>query len=209
MEISIKKINIKKVKEEINKFIEEEFKDYKTLKGILSKFNNDLTISVSCIRNILVMINSYDIAFKEKNNLINLPINSALYSVNPYNNKQIFETIFDYKKIDEENIEIILKIEPINKIDKHLLFIIEAQINIFKDFLENEKDNFKETLIPTLKLNFSKAFEVVNEIMKMKKEDFERLKLNENIDLYLKEIAYCLDNYKMPELYEKVKNENN
>ena len=79
----------------------------------------------------------------------------------------------------------------------------------FKDFLENGKDNFKETLIPTLKLNFSKAFEVVNEIMKMKKEDFERLKLNENIDLYLKEIAYCLDNNKMPELYEKVKNENN
>lgn len=209
MEISIKKINIKEVKEEINKFIEEEFKDYKTLKGILSKFNNDLTISVSCIRNILVMINSYDIAFKEKNNLINLPINSALYSVNPYNNKQIFKTIFDYKKIDDENIEVILKVEPINEIDKHLLFIIEAQINIFKDFLENGKDNFKETLIPTLKLNFSKAFEVVSEIMKMKKEDFERLKLNENIDLYLKEIAYCLDNYKMPELYEKVKNENN
>ena len=137
MEITIKRINIKEIKEEINKFIEEEFKNYKTLKGILNKFNNDLTISVSCIRNILVMINSYDIAFKEKNNLINLPINSALYSVNPYNNKQIFETIFDYKKIDEENIEIILKIEPINKIDKHLLFIIEAQINIFKDFLEN------------------------------------------------------------------------
>ena len=209
MEIVIKQINIKEIKEEMNKFIEEEFENYKTLKGILSKFNNDLTISVSCIRNILVMINSYDIAFKEKNKLINLPINSALYSVNPYNNKQIFETIFDYKKIDEENIEVILKIEPINEIDKHLLFIIEAQINIFKDFLENGNDNFKETLIPTLKLNFSKAFEVVNEIMKMKKEDFERLKLNENIDLYLKEIAYCLDNYKMPELYEKVKNENN
>ena len=203
MEIVIKRINIKEIKEEMNKFIEEEFKNYKTLKGILSKFNNDLTISISCIRNILVMINSYDIAFKEKNNLINLPINSALYSVNPYNN------ILDYKKIDEKNIEVNLKIEPINEIDKHLLFIIEAQINIFTDFLENGKDNFKETLIPTLKLNFSKAFEVVNEIMKMKKEDFERLKLNENIDLYLKEIAYCLDNYKMPELYEKVKNENN
>ena len=98
MEIVIKKINIKEIKEEMNKFIEEEFENYKTLKGILSKFNYVFCLSVSCIRNILVMINSYDIAFKEKNKLINLPINSALYSVNPYNNKQIFETIFDIKK---------------------------------------------------------------------------------------------------------------
>ena len=79
MEITIKRINIKEIKEEMNKFIEEEFKNYKTLKGILSKFNNDLTISVSCIRNILVMINSYDIAFKEKNKLINLPILGKMY----------------------------------------------------------------------------------------------------------------------------------
>lgn len=203
------KKDVEEIEQEIEKFIKEEFINYKVFTSLALKFNNKETIKAIMLRNLLTILNSYDVALQQKHKLMSLPLNTTLYSVNPYTNKEIFNVEF---KIEEENNEFLMLVEinPKEKKDECLFFTLETQLKMFNNFFSDEIiQDFKKTIIDSLKLNFSKSLEAINEIAKMaKSKDFEKLDLNTDLDLYLKEIAYSLDQYKMPEIYERVKNEN-
>ena len=208
MEIKIIKVNTKKIINELEKFIDEEFKNYKVFSSLAKKFNRESVVNITSVRNTMIVLNSYDLAFRDKNKLTTTPLTSSIYATSPYNNKFIFDSVFDFNKIDDENIEVVLRIEPIEKINEHLLVFIKTQMKLFNEFINLDSTNFEETIISALKLNFSNAFEIVSDITKMNKEDEERLEIKNDLDFYLKEIAYALVDIRMPEVYEEVLNEN-
>lgn len=201
MEILIRKINIKRIYEKLNEWKEIEFKSYPSFKELIENFINDDTIGVISTFNILLMLNSFDKMIKDKNKYINLPINSVIYMVNPYTNKEIFNSEFLYK-INNEEIEIYLKIEPVNEKDIVPIFTILPLINEFKKFSDTLKEeDVQNTIIDNIKLKMSNGFESILQIVRLNNEEKEKLEIKESLELYYKQMAYTIDPYKSTILY--------
>lgn len=201
MEILIRKINIKRIYEKLNEWKEIEFKSYPSFKELIENFINDDTIGVISTFNILLMLNSFDKMVKDKNKYINLPINSVIYMVNPYTNKEIFNSEFLYK-VNNEEIEIYLKIEPVDEKDVVPIFTVLPLINEFKKFSDTLKEeDVQNTIIDNIKLKMSNGFESILQVVRLNNEEKEKLEIKENLDLYYKQMAYAIDPYKSTILY--------
>lgn len=203
MKIIIKKINTKRIYEKLNEWKEIEFKSYPSFKTIIENYINDTTIGVVSTYTILLMINSFDKMVKEKNNYVSLPINSILYMVNPYTNKEMFDTKFNYS-INGEDIEVFIEVNPVNKEDEVSMFTIGPLIGEFKKFSDGLKvEDVQNTIIDTIKLKLSDGFESVLTVVRLEDKEKEKLKIEENIELYYKQIAYNIDPYMTSVLYNE------
>ena len=206
MKIVLKKINIERIYEKLNEWKEIEFKKYPVFKTIIENYINNTTIGVISTYTILLMLNSFDKMVKEKNEYVTLPINSAIYMVNPYTNESMFETKFDYC-IKEKEIEIFLNINPKKQEDEISMFVINPIINEFKKFSETLKEeDVQNAIIDTIKLKLSDGFESVLTIVRLEENEKKRLEIEENIDFYYKQIAYILDPYETSSLYKEAVN---
>lgn len=206
MKIVLKKINIERIYEKLNEWKEIEFKKYPVFKTIIENYINNTTIGVISTYTILLMLNSFDKMVKEKNEYVTLPINSAIYMVNPYTNESMFETKFDYC-IKEKEIEIFLNINPKKQEDEISMFVINPIINEFKKFSETLKEeDVQNAIIDTIKLKLSDGFESVLTIVRLEENEKKRLEIEENIDFYYKQIAYILDPYETSSLYKEAIN---
>ena len=149
------------------------------------------------------MINSFDKMVKEKNEYVSLPINSTLYMVNPYTNKEMFDTKFNYS-INGEDIEVFIEVNPVNKKDEISMFTIGPLIGEFKKFSDGLKnEDVQNTIIDTIKLKLSDGFESVLSVVRLEDKEKEKLKIEENIELYYKQIAYNIDPYMTSVLYNE------
>ena len=206
MKIVLKKINIERIYEKLNEWKEIEFKKYPVFKTIIENYINNTTIGVISTYTILLMLNSFDKMVKEKNEYVTLPINSAIYMVNPYTNESMFETKFDYC-IKEKEIEIFLNINPKKQENEISMFVINPIINEFKKFSETLKEeDVQNAIIDTIKLKLSDGFESVLTIVRLEENEKKRLEIEENIDFYYKQIAYILDPYETSSLYKEAVN---
>lgn len=206
MKIVLKKINIERIYEKLNEWKEIEFKKYPVFKTIIENYINNTTIGVISTYTILLMLNSFDKMVKEKNEYITLPINSAIYMVNPYTNESMFETKFDYC-IKEKEVEVFLNINPKKQEDEISMFVINPIINEFKKFSETLKEeDVQNVIIDTIKLKLSDGFESVLTIVRLEENEKKRLEIEENIDFYYKQIAYILDPYETSSLYKEAVN---
>lgn len=206
MKIILKKINIERIYEKLNEWKEIEFKKYPIFKTIIENYINNTTIGVISTYTILLMLNSFDKMVKEKNEYVTLPINSAIYMVNPYTNESMFETKFDYC-IKEKEIEVFLNINPKKQEDEISMFVINPIINEFKKFSETLKEeDVQNAIIDTIKLKLSDGFESVLTIVRLEENEKKRLEIEENIDFYYKQIAYILDPYETSSLYKEAVN---
>ena len=206
MKIVLKKINIERIYEKLNEWKETEFKKYPVFKTIIKNYINNTTIGVISTYTILLMLNSFDKMVKEKNEYVTLPINSAIYMVNPYTNESMFETKFDYC-IKEKEIEVFLNINPKKQEDEISMFVINPIINEFKKFSETLKEeDVQNAIIDTIKLKLSDGFESVLTIVRLEENEKKRLEIEENIDFYYKQIAYILDPYETSSLYKEAVN---
>lgn len=206
MKIVLKKINIDRIYEKLNEWKEIEFKKYPVFKTIIENYINNTTIGVISTYTILLMLNSFDKMVKEKNNYVTLPINSAIYMVNPYTNESMFETKFDYS-INEKEVEVFLNINPKKREDEISMFVINPIMNEFKKFSETLKEeDFQNTIIDTIKLKLSDGFESVLEIIRLEETEKKKLEIEENIEFYYKQIAYILDPYETSSLYKEAIN---
>jgi hypothetical protein len=206
MKIVLKKINIERIYEKLNEWKEIEFKKYPVFKTIIENYINNTTIGVISTYTILLMLNSFDKMVKEKNEYVTLPINSAIYMVNPYTNESMFETKFDYC-IKEKEIEVFLNINPKKQEDEISMFVINPIINEFKKFSETLKEeDVQNAIIDTIKLKLSDGFESVLTIVRLEENEKKRLEIEENIDFYYKQIAYILDPYETSSLYKEAVN---
>jgi hypothetical protein len=206
MKIVLKKINIERIYEKLNEWKEIEFKKYPVFKTIIENYINNTTIGVISTYTILLMLNSFDKMVKEKNEYVTLPINSAIYMVNPYTNESMFETKFDYC-IKEKEIEIFLNINPKKQENEISMFVINPIINEFKKFSETLKEeDVQNAIIDTIKLKLSDGFESVLTIVRLEENEKKRLEIEENIDFYYKQIAYILDPYETSSLYKEAIN---
>lgn len=206
MKIVLKKINIERIYEKLNEWKEIEFKKYPVFKTIIENYINNTTIGVISTYTILLMLNSFDKMVKEKNEYITLPINSAIYMVNPYTNESMFETKF-YYCIKEKEVEVFLNINPKKQEDEISMFVINPIINEFKKFSETLKEeDVQNAIIDTIKLKLSDGFESVLTIVRLEENEKKRLEIEENIDFYYKQIAYILDPYETSSLYKEAVN---
>lgn len=206
MKIILKKINIERIYEKLNEWKEIEFKKYPVFKTIIENYINNTTIGVISTYTILLMLNSFDKMVKEKNEYVTLPINSAIYMVNPYTNESMFETKFDYC-IKEKEVEVFLNINPKKQEDEISMFVINPIINEFKKFSETLKEeDVQNAIIDTIKLKLSDGFESVLTIVRLEENEKKRLEIEENIDFYYKQIAYILDPYETSSLYKEAIN---
>lgn len=206
MKIVLKKINIERIYEKLNEWKEIEFKKYPVFKTIIENYINNTTIGVISTYTILLMLNSFDKMVKEKNEYVTLPINSAIYMVNPYTNESMFETKFDYC-IKEKEVEVFLNINPKKQEDEISMFVINPIINEFKKFSETLKEeDVQNAIIDTIKLKLSDGFESVLTIVRLEENEKKRLEIEENIDFYYKQIAYILDPYETSSLYKEAVN---
>lgn len=206
MKIVLKKINIERIYEKLNEWKEIEFKKYPVFKTIIENYINNTTIGVISTYTILLMLNSFDKMVKEKNEYVTLPINSAIYMVNPYTNESMFETNFDYC-IKEKEVEVFLNINPKKQEDEVSMFVINPIINEFKKFSETLKEeDVQNAIIDTIKLKLSDGFESVLTIVRLEENEKKRLEIEENIDFYYKQIAYILDPYETSSLYKEAVN---
>lgn len=206
MKIVLKKINIERICEKLNEWKEIEFKKYPVFKTIIENYINNTTIGVISTYTILLMLNSFDKMVKEKNEYVTLPINSAIYMVNPYTNESMFETKFDYC-IKEKEVEVFLNINPKKQEDEISMFVINPIINEFKKFSETLKEeDVQNAIIDTIKLKLSDGFESVLTIIRLEENEKKRLEIEENIDFYYKQIAYILDPYETSSLYKEAVN---
>ena len=206
MKIVLKKINIERIYEKLNEWKEIEFKKYPVFKTIIENYINNTTIGVISTYTILLMLNSFDKMVKEKNEYVTLPINSAIYMVNPYTNESMFETKFDYC-IKEKEVEVFLNINPKKQENEISMFVINPIINEFKKFSETLKEeDVQNAIIDTIKLKLSDGFESVLTIVRLEENEKKRLEIEENIDFYYKQIAYILDPYETSSLYKEAVN---
>lgn len=206
MKIILKKINIERIYEKLNEWKEIEFKKYPVFKTIIENYINNTTIGVISTYTILLMLNSFDKMVKEKNEYVTLPINSAIYMVNPYTNESMFETKFDYS-VKEKEVEVFLNINPKKQEDEISMFVINPIINEFKKFSETLKEeDVQNAIIDTIKLKLSDGFESVLTIVRLEENEKKRLEIEENIDFYYKQIAYILDPYETSSLYKEAIN---
>lgn len=206
MKIILKKINIERIYEKLNEWKEIEFKKYPVFKTIIENYINNTTIGVISTYTILLMLNSFDKMVKEKNEYVTLPINSAIYMVNPYTNESMFETKFDYS-VKEKEVEVFLNINPKKQEDEISMFVINPIINEFKKFSETLKEeDVQNAIIDTIKLKLSDGFESVLTIVRLEENEKKRLEIEENIDFYYKQIAYILDPYETSSLYKEAVN---
>lgn len=206
MKIVLKKINIERIYEKLNEWKEIEFKKYPVFKTIIENYINNTTIGVISTYTILLMLNSFDKMVKEKNEYVTLPINSAIYMVNPYTNESMFETKFDYL-VKEKEVEVFLNINPKKQEDEISMFVINPIINEFKKFSETLKEeDVQNAIIDTIKLKLSDGFESVLTIVRLEENEKKRLEIEENIDFYYKQIAYILDPYETSSLYKEAVN---
>ena len=119
------------------------------------------------------MINSFDKMVKEKNEYVSLPINSTLYMVNPYTNKEMFDTKFDYS-INNDEIEVFIEVKPVNKKDEISMFTIGPLIGEFKKFSDGLKnEDVQNTIIDTIKLKLSDGFESVLTVVRLEDKEKE------------------------------------
>lgn len=206
MKIVLKKINMERIYEKLNEWKEIEFKKYPVFKTIIENYINNTTIGVISTYTILLMLNSFDKMVKEKNEYVTLPINSAIYMVNPYTNESMFETKFDYC-IKEKEVEVFLNINPKKQENEISMFVINPIINEFKKFSETLKEeDVQNAIIDTIKLKLSDGFESVLTIVRLEENEKKRLEIEENIDFYYKQIAYILDPYETSSLYKEAVN---
>lgn len=206
MKIVLKKINIERIYEKLNEWKEIEFKKYPVFKTIIENYINNTTIGVISTYTILLMLNSFDKMVKEKNEYITLPINSAIYMVNPYTNESMFETKF-YYCIKEKEVEVFLNINPKKQEDEISMFVINPIINEFKKFSETLKEeDVQNAIIDTIKLKLSDGFESVLTIIRLEENEKKKLEIEENMDFYYKQIAYILDPYETSSLYKEAVN---
>ena len=160
-----------------NEWKEIEFKSYPSFKTIIENYINDTTIGVVSTYTILLMINSFDKMVKEKNEYVSLPINSILYMVNPYTNKEMFDTKFNYS-INGEDIEVFIEVNPVNKEDEVSMFTIGPLIGEFKKFSDGLKaEDVQNTIIDTIKLKLSDGFESVLTVVRLEDKEKEKLKI--------------------------------